>query len=426
MASTGCCQHRRAGPWIDENACAAVCLLILADRVGDGRCSNGSRGRRPLPAFLYSEHIAQFLRFGAPVPNMLYVMGGRNSKHGPVDSVEMLDTWHGQWVSCPRMPRRRAGGAAAALPDGRLLVVGGYDERGIASGVLAACDMYDPFTESWTPAAPLGRARWGLGCATLGGKVYAVGGCSLALVPNMEEPMETLRGCEVYDSETNCWTPCAQLCVPRSGSRVVALGGRRLVAVGGCQDVFGRAEPQSTVEIFDPEIGYWELLGSRLTRPRTSAAVAAIDDCSFFVAGGAPSQLSAEVYCARSTAAEEQSEDDDSVKSLSSNRRIADMVEGRMGCQATVVQLPEAGSTFPLCKSECVLVVGGENTVAAGNGGSTPLVARLNQLRTVAAYDLAAGCWREPATVPSMLEPRTTVALCVGVGRVATARWSQS
>lgn len=33
---------------------------------------------------------------------------------------------------------------------------------------------------------------------------------------------------------------------------------RHLLAVGGCDDVFGRAETQPTAELFDPRIGVWQ------------------------------------------------------------------------------------------------------------------------------------------------------------------------
>merc|ERR1719436_1190823 len=110
--------------------------------------------------------------------------------------------------------------------------------------------------------------------------------------------METLRSCEIYDPREDRWASFSPLRTARSGARVVALTGQRLAAVGGCDDVFGRAETQATVEIFDSITGCWELLGQRLVQPRTSAAVAAIDDRRFFIAGGAPSQLSVEVFCA--------------------------------------------------------------------------------------------------------------------------------
>eukprot|EP00927_Polykrikos_kofoidii_P024849 TRINITY_DN22480_c0_g1_i1.p1 TRINITY_DN22480_c0_g1~~TRINITY_DN22480_c0_g1_i1.p1 ORF type:complete len:505 (+),score=72.40 TRINITY_DN22480_c0_g1_i1:87-1601(+) len=452
-------QRASVGRWIDSNACSAICILVLNDK-RDGVNSTPTCSPRPkLPSCIYTEHVASFLRFVAPLPNMLYAIGGRNRRSGPVDAVEMLDTWHGTWLTCVPMPRRRAGCAAAALPDGRLLVVGGYDERGIAQGLVASCDMYDPFLEAWSQrgAASLHRARWGHGCVLLGGRVYVVGGCSLQSEARPQEVlMETLRSCEVYDASLDRWDLSAPLQIARSGCRVVAIGGQRLAAVGGCDDVFGRAETQATVEIFDEASGHWDLLHSRLVRPRTSAAVAVIDEKRLFVAGGAPSQLSVEIYgipavqrprlisdrcrlkfwsaadegeipaevnagsmSQTHTVAAEETWDaapwqrNDEASKPSDGQEIADMLEGRMGCHAAVVRLPSAGNAFPVCDTECVLVVGGEHSDAS---------ARVRQLCSVAAYDLTAGAWRKEAVVPPMTVPRTAAALCLGLGRVSCAR----
>merc|ERR1719337_665403 len=109
--------------------------------------------------------------------------------------------------------------------------------------------------------------------------------------------METLKCCEVYHPGVNRWSPCAPLQIARSGSRVVALeGDRYLAAVGGCDDVFGRAETQPTVELYDLQADCWSLLSTRLANARTTAAVAAIDDRHLAVVGGAPSLASAEIY----------------------------------------------------------------------------------------------------------------------------------
>mmetsp|Transcript_114692 Transcript_114692/g.348928 ORF Transcript_114692/g.348928 Transcript_114692/m.348928 type:complete len:358 (-) Transcript_114692:272-1345(-) len=355
---------------------------------------------------------------------MLYVFGGRNRRSGPVDTVEMLDTWHGSWVPCPPMPRRRAGSAATPLPDCRLLVVGGYDERGIVAGLLAHCDVYNPFTECWEKrgAAPLQRARWGHGCALLGGRVYAVGGCSLKADARPQEAfMETLRSCEVYDPGVDRWEVCSPLNVPRSGSRVIALGERHIAAVGGCDDVFGRAETQATIEVYSVTTGCWALLEAQLTVPRTSAAVAALDCRRFLVAGGAPSQASVELCCLPLPPEHGERKGARDEAPAFGGRAVEDMPEARMGCQAAVLSLPtpQHGLSSRARGRRCLLVVGGERCDQTGAFQPLP---RVRQLSSIAAYDLEDGAWREASAVPAMAVPRTTMAVCPGLGRVGPAR----
>jgi len=389
-----------------------LCWIAIDDRLKGNQ-------KHSLPADLYSDTIASFLHFDKPLPNQLYAIGGRNQQQGPLDTVEMFDTWHGKWVTCPNMSVRRAGCAAATLPDGRMIVIGGYDDSGIVKGLLSSCEIFNPEKLEWTPeCTPLQRARWGHGCGCLGGLVYVVGGCSLRPgAPPHDAFMETLRGCEVYDPVAQTWSPCADLNMARAGSRVVTLGDRYLAAVGGCDDVFGRAEMLPTVELFDITTGKWSLLNAQLSTPRTTAAVAAIDDKRILVIGGAPSLSSAEVYHVPDTASasnQEQGSEEEERKVIK-GPPVSDMVEGRTGCQAVALELPAMGESYPLCTKQCVLVVGGEN----GDDDWDYDQAHVWQFSTVLVYDVETDSWRPEESFPQMPTPRTAMALCVGPGRIA-------
>jgi len=416
-----------ASRWTDPGACTALCMLILDDRrynCWEDELPSRNR-RRPLPPALYAGIVAPFLRFDAPLPNMLYAFGGRNQRRGPLNTVEMFDSWHGRWVPCPPMPTRRAGSAAALMPDGRFLIVGGYDEKGIAEGLLSCCDIYDPHVPCWEKdgAKPLSRARWGHGCAPLGGKVYVVGGCSLQPdAQPREASMETLKCCEVYDPHNDRWSACSSLQIARSGSRVVALDDRYLAAIGGCDDVFGRAETQPTVEIFDVSSGYWSLLEGQLVHPRTTAAAAAIDGRRLLVVGGAPSLSSAEVYRVQLPAASSRRGANEfslngEEQPVQTSDAVTDMPDGRMGCQAALINLPAPGGSYPMSLRKSVVVVGGER--CDEGGGDWP---RVRQFANCPAFDVETGEWRSDSPVPTMAAQRTAVALCVGVGRVFSLR----
>lgn len=387
--------------WVDPGASLALELLEM---------------KNPLPPAVYDCVVAPFLHFDAPLPNQLYAIGGRNEEQEALATVEMFDTWHGQWVTCPDMLVRRAGCAASLLRDGRLLVVGGYDDKGIVDGLLASCDVFDPAKQAWTALpADLQRARWGHGCATLDSKVYTVGGCSLRPgAPAQDAFMETLRSCEVYDPEVGKWTMCADLNVARAGARVVTFGDRYLAVVGGCDDVFGHAEILPSVELFDSQIGRWALLDAQLSTPRTTAAVAAIDDSQILIFGGAPSLSSGEVYqmpkqvgiqTAPGGAAGEAKQEGGEVSLISG---IAD---GRMGCQAMALGLPAQGKSFPLCTEPCVVIVGGEN-------GDEDWEGNTRHFSSVLVYDVGKKCWRPDGSFPNIPTSRTALALCLAPGRV--------
>jgi len=422
----------RRTQWTEPGASTALCLLSIESHKSTGRT-------RHLPSALISEALAPFLHFDAPIPDQLYVVGGRNQMQEPLDTVEMFDSWHGKWVECPPMLKSRAGCAAAALPDGRLLVVGGYDQGGIVTGVLKSCEVFDPAKQEWDPNFPeLDRSRWGHGCVTLDGMVYAVGGCALRpSMPAAEDWMETLCSCEVFDPQVGAWAQCPRLQTARAGARLVVLGQHQFAAVGGCDDVFGRAEMLSSVELYDTRTRVWTLLHAKLGVPRTTAAAVALDERQILVMGGAPSLASAEVYrvprvpdaaaaprrdpesegCVEespaASAAEVQAPAAEVEVALP--KEVQDMAEGRMGCQAVSMKLPAPGKEYPLCTRQCVVVVGGENGDEDWESES-PLVRQFNH---ILCFDAEAGAWRSDNVVPVIPTPRTAMALCLAPGRVS-------
>merc|ERR1711969_42496 len=79
------------------------------------------------------------------------------------------------WTPLPDLADQRNGAAAVALPDGRAMVIGGWDatnQRSVASAEVLAADG-----SGWSALAPMGTARnvpaaAGLPC----GKVLVAGG----------------------------------------------------------------------------------------------------------------------------------------------------------------------------------------------------------------------------------------------------------
>jgi len=414
-------QRRPEMQWADPNACSALCELILADR---RLAKLGTAPPGQLPMDFLAQNVAPFLQFSAPLPNMIYVLGGRSEANEALATVEMFDTWHGRWTQSPGMPTCRVGAAAAVLSDRRLLVTGGHGDRGVIDGVLATCDAYDVDAEKWTAVASMGRGRWGHGCAALGDKVYIAGGCGL---PDNRQPaaehLDTLKSCEVYLQSEDKWAPCSPLNVARSGARVVALGQHYLAAVGGCANVFTTAEELSTVELFDVRVSQWFLLEQRLQRPRPTSAVAAIDDQRLLIVGGWTDPASTEVY-----EVVPPSTDSEGAEVLRSSRRqqrvrkvkfdkecgakvaIPDIPDSRRGGVAASLTLPQVGSRYPLTGCPSVAVLCGESQTGS-QGGSA--------VTDVQVFDVKTNSWRSDSVIPAMYTARCAAAVCVGFGRVA-------
>jgi len=392
----------------------------------DQRASvDGAKLGTRLPPGLVSMHIAPFLHFDVPLKNQLYVMGGRNMDTEALASVEMFDTWHGVWTTCPPMSHNRTGCSASCLPSGKLLVVGGYDDRGIVSGLLCSCEIFDSTTQTWSDAPSLGRPRWGLSSATLNGRVYAVGGCSLRTgAAEDQRNMETLNLCEVYDEGSDAWELAAPLCTRRAGARLVNIGVHRLALVGGCEDVFGESRILQTVELFDDTTKCWTMLTTSLQAPRTTAAVAALPGKrgEIFVFGGAPARSTSEVYSVEAAILAQEippstsgrGRKDRQLKKLHKVPPTLPVTAGRMGCQAVSLLLPSspgnAKKGYPKCVRHSVIILGGE----CGDDWDGPT----QELLEVPVYDMKTNKWRDSPVVPPMPTPRTALAACLADGRV--------
>ena len=77
----------------------------------------------------------------------------------------------GSWTSKSPMPTPRTE-VAAALLDGKIYVIGGFDSQGETNLVEA----YDISKDFWGKIAPLPMPLHHTGAASVGGKVYVIGG----------------------------------------------------------------------------------------------------------------------------------------------------------------------------------------------------------------------------------------------------------
>ncbi|NOS71008.1 MAG: hypothetical protein HOP33_13890 [Verrucomicrobia bacterium] len=127
--------------------------------------------------------------------------------------------------------------------DGKIYVVGG-DTGG--SGDRSTLLRYDPALNAWATLAPMPLgARYSLGAAALNGKLYAVGGVSIA-------SSSYLNRVEEYDPTSNTWTTKASMPTARAGALVGAIGGKLYVAGGS--DASGAL---TSTHVYNPALNTW-------------------------------------------------------------------------------------------------------------------------------------------------------------------------
>lgn len=102
----------------------------------------------------------------------IYVIGGYRSGVRVVGTVEVYNPAANTWTTKAALPTPRYQLAGALGSDGRIYAMGGTND----TSLMATVEAYDPTLNTWSTAAPMPTARYGLAGASLGGKVYAVGG----------------------------------------------------------------------------------------------------------------------------------------------------------------------------------------------------------------------------------------------------------
>ena len=177
-------------------------------------------------------HTATLLRDGR-----VLVAGGNNetAPDGLVGTM-LYDPAIGTWAASGDMIDGRYDHAATLLADGRVLVTGG-EASGTAPVGLAATELFDPGTGTWTATGPMTAARRE-NTATL-----LADGTVLVTDNNWEDPSPAA---ELYDPTNQTWTaapPMIEASYGHTASRL--LDGTVLIAGGD-------AGQRTTAELYDP------------------------------------------------------------------------------------------------------------------------------------------------------------------------------
>ena len=131
------------------------------------------------------------------------IVAGRSGEWLPL--LEVYDTATNRWVRAADLPTPRSV-MSSSVVDGRIYVMGGLS-RGSASSAaellrtmrtLSVVEVYDPASGRWTRGADLATARGWFSTSVVNGKVYVVGGLSLAPDAGTLGATTTFPGIEVY------------------------------------------------------------------------------------------------------------------------------------------------------------------------------------------------------------------------------------
>jgi N-acetylneuraminic acid mutarotase len=175
------------------------------------------------------------------LPNgKVLVAGGSptNVPISPLSTAEIYDPANDAWTTVASMSTTRFFHTATLLPNGQVLVAGGFGD----SGITASTECFDPGSGTWTVVIPLTTAR-DRHTATLlpDGKVLVAGGNGVfgALV----------GPAELYDPACGAWTDTGAMITPRTELTATLLPNGKVLAAGGSL--------RTNAELYEPATGMW-------------------------------------------------------------------------------------------------------------------------------------------------------------------------
>jgi hypothetical protein len=240
-------------------------------------------------------HIARASHTSTLLPNgKVLIAGGfagSGGEYNPYRTAELFDPNSGTFQSVAEMSIGRSGHTATLLKNGEVLIVGGwtgrYDLRGSA-------EIYNPAANTFTPTGNLVVERAG-NTATLlvDGRVLIAGG---------EDRQENkIASAEIYDPSTGKFTATGSMAEARAAHTATALKDGKVLITGGSSGHYPSQNVYRSAEIFDPATGKFVSTG-QMTAARHKHAAILLRSGKVLIVGGSDNRdwhgeyASAEIY----------------------------------------------------------------------------------------------------------------------------------
>lgn len=188
-------------------------------------------------------------------------------------SSELYDPVRNRFGATESMLEARVSHTATVLPDGRVLVTGGWT----GASATASTEIFDPLTGRFASGPDMSVPRMD-GTATLldTGEVLIAGGASQTNRPT--------TAAERFNPTTGKITATGALQTARVHHTAVKLRDGRVLVVGG---LVSRNTATATAEIYDPKTGKFRPTGA-LNQPRCKHAALLLADGRVMVLAGSP------------------------------------------------------------------------------------------------------------------------------------------
>lgn len=267
------------GPQVEElDAHTATTLLDGRILMAGGITQDGLGGSIILDSFqLYDPNTESYSASSATMQHprqahtatrlpdgRVLLLGGSQDGSVIVSTGDIYDPVTDSCSPIPDMAVPRVLQTATLLDDGRVLVVGGLgtfdfvDVSAALNSATSSCEIYDPISNSWSPAPALPNGRVGHGASKLGdGRVLITGGLEVA---QFVIPIPSISNdCRRYDPGTNSWLATASFDGDRALHAQVTLPNGDALIGGGADGniVFLSLAPIDTTRRYDHVTNTW-------------------------------------------------------------------------------------------------------------------------------------------------------------------------
>jgi hypothetical protein len=223
------------------------------------------------------------------LPDGRVLVAGGFANGSNLASTEVFDSTRETFTNAGNMSIARAGHTATLLSNGKVLIAGGYN-----GSYLASAELYDPAANSFTPTGAMNAARSGHVATLLpNGKVLLAGGVGVGWT--------FLANAELYDPATNTFTPTGEMLAARESHTATLLANGKVLIAGGHRGRRPAITIYSLTELYDPATGRFTAAGD-MTRIRHKHEAVLLADRRVLILGGSderdgqPAYASAEIY----------------------------------------------------------------------------------------------------------------------------------
>jgi N-acetylneuraminic acid mutarotase len=180
------------------------------------------------------------------------------------------------WQSAPAMTGPQPFSTAVTGNDGRIYVFGGNS----INGPTSAADVFDPASGTWVGLAPMNTQRTHMaGAVDAAGRLYAIGGLQIDPATGATAASSTV---EVFDPSVGYWVVAPSLPTAVSGAAAVTGKDGKIYVIGGAT----ATGVTNLVQVYDPSTGTWTY-GPSMPTARVDLAAVSGPGGLIYALGGA-------------------------------------------------------------------------------------------------------------------------------------------